>query len=242
MHAPLHVLPLLALLVYSSSTGSSLLPVVLGSPSKAINIQKNATREKRLSLNQLRFHPLKGIGKSWDRKLTRLYNEADLNKDGGISFDECYQRLLFFYIELNQQAPIPPPDRATVRRLYAQSDWNHNRSLSCEEFKQLACELGEGAYARLVAHKFVTLFVAPWLAATVVHWLATAARLAAVRSRWAGAVKAATAPLLPTNVAETFVSANFWRTVVLTLTVSRLGNAVLATVNRYLYRKIATKK
>jgi len=163
----------------------------------------------------------------WDRYLSRLYAQADLNRDGTLSFDECYERLLLFYIKLNRQAPIPPPTRATVRRLYDESDWNHSRSLSEDEFKDLASTLASRGATRLLAHKLVTVLVAPFLATTTVRYLATSERTAGARSVLAKAA----ATHLPARLARTVSSVGFWTTIFLVLTVSQLGNKVLGAVN-----------
>lgn len=170
---------------------------------------------------------------SWDRQLTQVYHDADLNRDGSITFDECYERLLRFYIKLNQQAPIPPPDRAAVRQLYQRADWNHNRRLNLEEFKQLAVVLIERAYVRLLVHKLVTILIGPFLATTLVHELATRTTLQPLRTTVATFLKEQT--VLPGALAATLQSPHFWKTVVLIFTVSHLGNMVLHVANAFLF-------
>ena len=173
----------------------------------------------------------------WDCYLTRLYQEADLNHDGRISFDECYERVLLFYIKLNRQAPIPPPSRSTLLGLYSKADRNHSSSLSEEEFKDLASTLASRGATRLLAHKLVTLLVAPWLATTAVHFIATAASLQPLRRSWHHAVERS----VPHRLAQATRSRSFWKTVVLIFTVSRLGNVVLEGVNWCLNRKWKAK-
>jgi hypothetical protein len=171
--------------------------------------------------------------KSWDRQLTQVYHDADLNRDGSITFDECYERLLRFYIKLNQQAPIPPPDRADVLQLYKRADWNHNRRLNLEEFKQLAIVLIERAYLRLLVHKFVTILIGPFLATTLVYEVSTRAAFQPFRTAVATFLNEQV--FIPNALATTLQSAHFWKTVVLIFTVSHLGNMVLHVANAFFF-------
>jgi hypothetical protein len=170
----------------------------------------------------------------WDGYLTRIYREADLNRDGRISFDECYERVLLFYVKLNRQAPIPPPSRARMRRLYAEADLNHSSSLCEDEFKVLASTLASQEATRLLAHKLVTILVAPWLATTSVHCFTTTEALASVRRVLHDVIE----HNFPDRLAGLSQSTSFWRTIVLIATVSRLGNFVLEGVNWYLHRNV----
>jgi hypothetical protein len=210
---------------------SSVLPVLATSLQVALPSQATWESGLTLALNKRSIlSSVLGVQQSWDRQLTQIYEEADLNRDGSISFDECYERLLRFYIKLNQQAPIPPPDRTTVLDLYTEYDWNRNHKLSCDEFKQLAKVLASTALTRLAAHKTVTIVVAPLIATTLVHALATSSLLASPRSVSSSVVQA----MVPTHLAESLLSPNFWKTVVMIFTISQLGNIVLNLVNAYL--------
>lgn len=221
------------------SMNNTVLPVLAKTGQLALPSQANWESGITLALNKRSwFSQVFNRERSWDRTLSQIYEEADLNHDGNVSFDECYERLLLFYITLNQQAPIPPPDRATVLQLYTESDWNHNRRLNCAEFKQLAQLLGRNAYTRLAAHKIVTLLIAPFLATAFIHVLATTPTLTAVRSTLSTANK----QYLPSHLAETFESASFWKTVLMIFTVSQLGNTVLHIINSHLYKKAPKKK
>jgi hypothetical protein len=221
-----------------------LLLFLLLSTSQAVSFQlrSGASWEPYITLALKKRSTVKTLASAahWDSYLTQIYNEADLNRDGSISFNECYERLLLFYIKLNQQAPIPPPDRETVKQLYKTADWNHNRSLNCNEFKHLAATLAGTAYTRLVVHKLVTLFIGPFLATTVVHQFATAEALQGVRSSLSAAAEAT----LPNSLVGTLQSTSFWKTVFLIFTVSRLGHVVVRTVNWYLDRNkpVASKR
>jgi len=170
----------------------------------------------------------------WDRYLTRLYQEADLNKDGRISFDECYERVLLFYVKLNRQAPIPPPSRAKVLRLYSEADYDHSKSLSEDEFKELASTLASRGATRVLAHKLVTMLVGPWLVTTAVEFFATTESLESFRQ----ILQETAESNIPDRLARLAESKSFWKTVILIITVSRLGNFVLEGVNWYMDRSL----
>jgi hypothetical protein len=178
---------------------------------------------------------------SWDRQLTEVFYEADFNRDGCVTFDECYERLLRFYIKLNQQAPIPPPDRHTVLELYKNADLNHNQRLNISEFKQLAQALIGRAYTRLLVHKLVTILIGPYLATTLVQTVATAPLLEPLRKEVS--ILITTQLGLPSSLSSVLQSTHFWKTIFLIFTVSQLGNIVLNIVNYFLYSNIdrATK-
>lgn len=171
---------------------------------------------------------------SWDRQLTEVFYEADFNRDGYVTFDECYERLLRFYIKLNQQAPIPPPDRTTVMQLYKNADLNHNHRLNLSEFKQLAQALIGRAYTRLLVHKLVTILIGPYLATTFVHIVATEPVLEPLRKEAAILINQLR---MPSSLSTVLQSMHFWKTIFLIFTVSRLGNIVLHFVNYVLYTK-----
>lgn len=184
------------------------------------------TQRTAAMMNAMQEYP----ASKWDKYLTVIYNEADRDNDGSVSFDECYERLLRFYIKLNQQAPIPPPSRAEVKLLYKAADWNGNRCLNCNEFKYLASELAKRAYTRLLVHKFVTAVVAPFVATSLAHHLSSVRGLAEIRHVLSDAATAT----LPKVAAQTLQSTHFWSTVFLIFTVSKLGNIVIETVNWFL--------
>jgi hypothetical protein len=172
---------------------------------------------------------------SWDRQLTEVFYEVDFNRDGYVTFDECYERLLRFYIKLNQQAPIPPPDRNTVLQLYKAADLNHNQLLDLSEFKQLAQALIGRAYTRLLVHKLVTVLIGPYLATTFVHIVATTPRLEPLRKEVS--ILLSEVLHLPSSLLSVLQSTHFWRTIFLIFMVSQLGNIVLNFVNYLLYTK-----
>lgn len=160
----------------------------------------------------------------YDRLINRIFDDADSNKDGTISFAECYELVLKLYININRQAPIAPPSRRVVHQLFIKEDISHDKRLQRDEFRNLARTLGSRAAARLAAHKAVTLIGAPLLAAYAVRKLAGQdflPKLAAwiVPDRW------------EEKVLPVITSKNFCRTVLIVVFVSTLGNFVFKTIN-----------
>ena len=156
----------------------------------------------------------------FERFVSKIYEDADINRDGTISFTECYQLVLKLYIRLNREAPIPPPSREMVFRFYSDSDINHNRRISRDEFTRLARILGRRALVRLVAHKMMTLIGAPLLAELILRQLEGQQWL----SRLAEAV-------VPEHFLPTVTSKPFCRTFLIVILVATLGNRVIDIVN-----------
>jgi hypothetical protein len=107
-----------------------------------------------------------------DRFVDKLFDSTDGNHDGTISFQEAYEGVLKFYIKLNRQAPIPPPTREKVLLFYKQANKGHNNKLDREEYGKLLEKTVQRAFARLAAHKTVTIVGAPLLAEWIVQKLA----------------------------------------------------------------------
>ena len=117
------------------------------------NLKKQSDEKNPLSYNHI-----------IDHMLDTIYETADVNKDGRICFQECYELVLQLYVLINRQAPIPPPKRRTVMRLYKEYDRNNNRHISRKEFTSLSRRICQRAVARVVLHKVTTIVGAPVLA------------------------------------------------------------------------------
>lgn len=160
----------------------------------------------------------------FDRFLEKLFDDSDTNKDGTVSFSETYELVLKMYVNINRQAPIPPPTRKKVLQLYLNADSSQNGRLDKEEFKGLAKTLGGRAASRLVAHKMVTLIGAPLLAEYLVRTLAGKDWLIRTAEF-----------VIPNRFHEKALpvvcSKPFCRTVLMVLLVASLGNIVLSIVN-----------
>jgi len=94
------------------------------------------------------------------------------------------------------------------------------------------------AATRLMAHKLVSFVAAPWLATTTVQYLATTKTLESTRRVLVDAMT--NSNRVPGRVARLAQSVSFWKTIILIVTVSKLGNAVLELVNFYLDRRGST--
>lgn len=70
------------------------------------------------------------------------------------------------YAILNRQAPIPPPSREKVRKLFGEQQYT-----TVEEFQLIAGALVSRAGVRLVSYKLVTYIAAPLLAFQSVNFL-----------------------------------------------------------------------
>lgn len=122
------------------------------------------------------------------------------------------------------QAPIPPPTRAKVYKIFRASDVDHDDRISREEFTLLARTLGRRAMTRLVAHKVVTLIGAPLLATEIVQILKNRPF---VRKR----LKKYAAGIIPDQLEAELLSASFARTALIIVFVATLGNITIGIVN-----------
>lgn len=153
----------------------------------------------------------------------RLFEKSDVNQDGHLDLNEIYTMVLKLYVQLNREAPIPPPSRESIAQIFATTDVNSDNRISRQEFNKLASILGRRALTRLVAHRVVTLTGAPLLAAVVVAKLRGRAWL----TRMAQTV-------VPARLWPVIGSASFWRTALVVVFVATLGNIVLDCVNFFL--------
>lgn len=154
----------------------------------------------------------------FDRYLSRLFHErADSNKDGLISFDECYENLLIFSTYLNRIAPIPPPRRDRLAQFYELADWNQTKGLQEVEFKLLAGILAARVSLRILLYKLVTWIGAPVLSAAMMQGLESTEFVTNIKA-WANHMF-----FLP----EAVTRRSFWSALFLVMNVSYLGMIVL---------------
>lgn len=139
-------------------------------------------------------------------------------------FISCICTLTLLFLVDHHQAPIPPPSRAKVLKIFKASDVDHNNRISREEFTSLTRTLGRRAMARLVAHKAVTLIGAPLLATEIVQIFR---QHEFVRKR----MKKYAAAVIPDNLEAELLSASFARTALIIIFVATLGNVTIALVN-----------
>ena len=159
----------------------------------------------------------------YDRFIQKIYDGADVNKDGSISLTEAYELALKLYIKVNREAPIDPPTRAQISRIFSVSDTNHNRRISRAEFTQLAELIGQRALVRITATKVIDLIAAPLLATLLVHKLSDIEWLPQLAER-----------IVPERLLPVVTSQQFCRTFLIVLLVSTLGKSTMKMVNRVL--------
>lgn len=109
----------------------------------------------------------------WSKHAAKLFQEADLNKDGTLDMGEVYDLVLKFYIDINRTAPIPPPSRSKVLTLLrkSKSDKDNSGTIDEQEFERLLATLYGVASSRVVAHKIVSNVVAPLAAVAAFDFL-----------------------------------------------------------------------
>ena len=116
----------------------------------------------------INFHRIK----SWlDRYSSKLFDDADSNHDGSVSPDEVYELILKFYIKVNQKAPIPPPSRERVMKLFDQSDTDRTGRLQLVEFQRLLRTMYARASSRVLAYKVVSILFAPVLSISLINFI-----------------------------------------------------------------------
>ena len=198
-------------------------------PKKIGRRQPEGERARSPSDGQLSSSPLLPPSNTkcpsrWERYLQKLYDNSDVNHDGTISFDECYELVLRLYIKINQKAAIAPPTRPQIWNLYEMADVSHSGNVDREEFTWLATTLLRRALSRLVAHKILTLICAPLLAELLVQKLSGYQFFPQL-----------VATMLPQRYhekwLETLASKNVGRTILLVILISTLGNILLDAVN-----------
>jgi len=159
-----------------------------------------------------------------EKFVDKLFDNADTNHDGTVDLTETYEMVLQMYVKLNRSAPIPPPTREKVYRIFRASDTDRNDRISREEFTSLAKTLGRRAMTRLVAHKVVTLIGAPLLTTEIVQILRTQPFVEKRLHKYA-------AFLIPDRLEAELMSASFVRTALIILFVATLGNITIGIVN-----------
>lgn len=102
--------------------------------------------------------------------LEHVFRHADLDNDGRLSFNECYERLLIFYVHLNRQAEIDPPRAEKIQGIYRTLGWNSRRKkLNYDEFVILTQIVLARTTTRFFVYRVVELLCAPVLAIALVN-------------------------------------------------------------------------
>jgi hypothetical protein len=145
--------PILLLLLESQSSHATLCRIFPVHPCQPFPrvVQETALAVRAAKPKKTRFD-----------KLIRIVvkQHVDGNKDGKISFQECYALILKLYALINRQVPIQPPTEETVRRLFGPG----MEYTTVPEFEKIAATLACRAGVRYVAHQLVSCVVAPVVA------------------------------------------------------------------------------
>lgn len=182
----------------------------LGKSLRQINPSLDYNYERRLS--------------KFDQLVDCLFENSDVNQDDRISFHECHLLVLKLYVFINRQAPVPPPTRESLQRLFENCNSNKGDYMTKIEFTDLCHVLGKRAAVRLVACKLARVVGAPVLT----EW--TMQRMANVQ--WP---RQAARSMIPKcfhpKLLPVILSPNFARSILLVAFLGSLGNATVAIVN-----------
>ncbi|CAJ1966597.1 unnamed protein product [Cylindrotheca closterium] len=160
----------------------------------------------------------------FERYIDKVFASADSNKDGKINFTEVYELVLKIYVQLNRQAPVPPPSRETVMKVYQKSDENKDEYLTREEFEVVVKEVSERAFVRVAIMKLMKVVGAPLLAEYLIRTLA--------EKEWPSELVTTLVPAqYQEKVWPIISSRSFWRSVLIILGVAFLGHFVLGIVD-----------
>jgi hypothetical protein len=162
-----------------------------------------------------------GINKSVDH----LFDETDSDNNGSISFEEAYVGFLLLYIQLNRQAPIPPPSRDKALLLFLQADIDNSNVLNREQYGLLLQKMVRRAFFRLSSHKLVTWVGAPLLAEVIVR------SLASKKEGFERVIRFVVPIKFHDAVIPVVTSKAFHRTLWMLILVVTLGNICLGCVN-----------
>lgn len=157
-----------------------------------------------------------------------VFEKTDIDSDGCLSFDEVYKLTLLIYIRVNRKAPIPPPTEKEMRILFDRADFNRSGTLTKREFKRLLRIGLPRTTIRLMAHRIISILVAPMLAYHIVHYISG--------KNWAKSLAAnvVESKRLPGQYADRVLSEKFWTVGMTVLFVSKLAHGADA-IMTYFY-------
>ena len=198
-------------------------------PARAFTAIKHRTQEWTLAKNiRSTVKPTPALtsflGMPLEQFIDIMFDRADTDKSGSVSFTEAYIVILKVYIKINRKAPIPPPSREKVYQIFKAADLDRNDRLGREEFKRLFMLGIWRASTRFIAYKTITLFGAPLLAWEIVRRLSGEVWVADAIGKW-----------IPEKYAY---SEDFWRSVLTVFFVTTLGSTILSVVS-HIYDRIA---
>ncbi|KAL3942171.1 MAG: hypothetical protein SGBAC_003596 [Bacillariaceae sp.] len=163
----------------------------------------------------------------FERYIDKVFANADSNKDGMINFSEVYELVLKIYVQLNRQAPVPPPTKETVMQIYKKSDKNDDKYLTRDEFEVLVKAVSETALVRVVVMKLLKIVGAPLLAEYLIRTLSG--------KEWLSNLATSLVPAqYQEKVLPVIASRPFWRAALIVFFVISLGHIVLGIVDTIL--------
>jgi hypothetical protein len=163
-----------------------------------------------------------------------LFDKTDANSDGSLSFEEIYKLVLLISIKVNREAPITPPTEENMRILFDKADVSKSGKLTKGEFKKFLRISLPRTSTRVLAHKILSIVVAPMLAFQVVHHFSSNLCLKKLGSSLVGS------KWFPEKYAKTVLSEQFWIVGLTVWFVSKLGNIVVRATT-WVYDALALK-
>lgn len=159
-----------------------------------------------------------------------LFEDADTNHHGSVSPSEVYDLVLKFYIKVNQQAPIPPPSRERVTKLFQQADTDRSGRLEILEFRRLLRTMYARASTRILAYRFVSMLCAPVISISLVHFIEGQTYLLDL-------FDVLLPERTPDKVLALLTKESLWITILTMVLVKRLGGLVLGLVDWMWWRE-----
>jgi len=174
-------------------------------------MSSSAPQPSRISFPEPKFikRHLQGIA-------NRAFDRVDRDGDNKIEFDEAYESMLRFYIEINRNAFVDAPSRSSSMVVFRNADVSNKNYLTRDEFSAMVTTGLGRAFTRIAAFKAVQLVGAPLLASKIVNSLE--GRNLARLSRG-----------MPYSVH--LKKKELWKTVLTVLFVDRVGNVAVNLVN-----------
>ena len=152
------------------------------------------------------------------KTVTSLFDQADFDDSGNISFLEANELILRIWIDL--EPPITPPSRKTAKLLFDQADKDGKGTLNRDEFRGLIFGLMQRASLRMTIHSIFSYVVSPWLAWKVVK---VGSELEWEQYKLIGSLFA----ILPEKGVALLKSEDFWKASLTMLFFETLGKQVL---------------
>ena len=112
-------------------------------------------------------------GDQFKKNLFALFESMDVDQDGRLSVDEAYPVVLQLYILANRQAPVNPPSRGQIAKLFDAADADGSGALSKDEFVVFCTALLGRTASRIAVFNVVRFAVAPVLATALARELSS---------------------------------------------------------------------